>query len=120
MFKNKNLILDTFYLLVIRLSACVEIPQCLNVKVDVKNKDIGKVLLLKITNTCNYDLTASLFIKNRKNVVLNTIPIELNASEEKQLEIPITTSESIIISGEWGLKGMSFKLKLEEIILEII
>ncbi|MEM4041162.1 MAG: hypothetical protein QXM83_04995 [Ignisphaera sp.] len=99
------------------LSACIEIPKCIELNSRLKPNDKNK-LYVEILNTCEYDLVLSLYIGTRDNKSLYSFSIELNAKEKKHIEIPLEDYLNIIvISGEWGLKGTTLKIPLEEVVI---
>lgn len=97
------------------LSACIEIPQCVKLSPGFKHDDKGR-LYIEMSNSCDYSLLISLYIRDRGNNVLSSLSIELGAGEEKHVEIPLeNTIDSVVVSGEWSLKGTSLKIPLNEI-----
>lgn len=96
------------------MSACIEIPQCIELKPSTK-REIGGALYIDVVNKCDYDLIVFLQIKDKQNQLLYSASIDLKASEEKRIEIPINLTNAVVISGEWSLKGTSLKLPLKEV-----
>ncbi|MEM1644469.1 MAG: hypothetical protein QXL96_01135 [Ignisphaera sp.] len=96
------------------MSACVEIPQCVELKPSTKKEAEG-VLHINVINKCDYDLIVFLQIRNKQNQLLYSTSIDLKASEEKSVEVSMNLTNAAAISGEWSLKGTSLKLPLKEI-----
>lgn len=100
------------------MSACIEIPQCIELKPSFREAH-EKILYLGLINRCDYDLIVYLQIRDEQNQLLYSSSIDLKTLEEKSIEIPLGVAKSITISGEWSLRGTALKLPLREVALNL-
>lgn len=101
------------------VSVCIEIPECIAIVYRSEASSRG-VLQVGIANSCNYDTVVFLNVKDRMNNVIYNTYIELKASEEKRIEVPVgQVNQKITLSSEWSLKGTTLKLPLKEITIEL-
>lgn len=101
------------------MSACIDIPECIELKPSIKHDE--NIVSIDIINKCDYDLFVHLYIKKKgeQDQVLQSVSIDIKASERKNVDIHLSDVKNLVISGEWGLKGTSLRLPLKETILSI-
>ncbi|MCS7110738.1 MAG: hypothetical protein N3D82_04695 [Ignisphaera sp.] len=100
------------------MSVCIDLPECIKLMPRPESSNKGR-LRVDVANSCNYDTTVSLHVKDRMGNMIYNTSIELKAYEEKHIEIPVGREGRGTLSGEWSLKGTSLKLPLKEVAIDL-
>lgn len=73
------------------------------------------MLQVKVKNSCDYDVVAHLYVKNRRGQVLHEVSVELGAYEERCLELVLESQDVASVTGTWGLRGTTLRLPIDEV-----